>query len=105
MKWPDFIIGQIIFDDFSQIVQRDDFRSDLYSLKEDLLQISYKNNYLLDTGWYPSFDPAGSFQVRVIENYDWDNPICFFNTHSVNETIEAIKNSQEFILEALENKT
>lgn len=44
-------------------------------LKEDLLQVIYDNNYIIDIGWYPEFDENGSFRVSVIKEYQWDNPI------------------------------
>ena len=44
-------------------------------LKEDLLQVNYDNNYLIDVGWYPEFDEEGIFRVSVIKDYQWDNPI------------------------------
>lgn len=44
-------------------------------LKEDLLQVSYYNDYLIDLGWYPEFDQKGNFRVSVIKDYQWDNPI------------------------------
>ena len=44
-------------------------------LKEDLLQVSYENDYLIDVGWYPEFDEKGNFAVSVIKDYQWDNPI------------------------------
>jgi hypothetical protein len=48
-------------------------------LKEDILQITYKNGesaeYVLDVGWYPEFNENGRFIVKVIVNYDWEKPL------------------------------
>ena len=44
-------------------------------LKEDLIQVSYINNYILDLGWYPEFDTNGLFRLVIIDNHDWGNPI------------------------------
>lgn len=44
-------------------------------LKEDLIQIIYYNDYLIDLGWYPEFDKDGFFRVSVIKDYQWDKPI------------------------------
>lgn len=52
-------------------------------LKEDLLQISYDNNYIIDIGWYPEFDETGCFRVSVINEYQWDNPIFQKNCRSI----------------------
>lgn len=99
MKLSDFIVGKIEFDDFSQVAECDDFKSDLYSLKEDMLQIAYERNCLLDVGWYPSFDPAGCFQVRVIRGGDWDSPIYIDSALSIHEVIGVIEKAQNIILE------
>lgn len=44
-------------------------------LKEDLLQVIYKNNYLIDIGWYPESDIKGSFLICIIKDYQWDKLI------------------------------
>lgn len=41
-------------------------------LKEDLFQISYKNDYIIDVGWYPEFSPEGNFRIVVVKDYNWD---------------------------------
>lgn len=53
-------------------------------LKEDLLQVSYYNDYLIDLGWYPEFDQKGNFRVSVIKDYQWDNPILQKNCRDLN---------------------
>ena len=57
------------------------------SLKEDLLQVSYPNNILLDVGWYPSFDINGRFHVRLIKDSDWDNIKYHSESRSIIELI------------------
>lgn len=44
-------------------------------LMEDLIQIIYDNNYIIDIGWYPEFDKNGHFLVCVIKDFQWDRPI------------------------------
>jgi hypothetical protein len=46
-----------------------------HNLDEDLLQIQYGTHYLVDVGWYPSFDLDGSFCIRVIKDHDWEHPL------------------------------
>ncbi|WP_139198646.1 hypothetical protein [Pseudomonas indica] len=94
----EFIEGQIEFDDFSLLARLVDFRSDLYSLKEDMLQISYEGNFLLDVGWYPSFDPDGCFQIHVVKESDWENPLYCDQANSITEAIHRIRDAQNFIL-------
>lgn len=45
---------------------------DCKDLKEDLLQVQYANNYLLDVGWYGE---ENGFIIYIIKGYDWENPI------------------------------
>ena len=46
-------------------------------LKEDMLQIAFGDGqYIVDVGWYPSFDINGKFKIFLIENQDWENR-CF----------------------------
>ncbi|MGG1337084.1 hypothetical protein [Bacillus subtilis] len=48
----------------------------LFDFNQDLLQISHKTkNLLLDVGWYPEGDPAGSYGIELIKNEDWENPL------------------------------
>ena len=53
-------------------------------LKEDLLQVCYDNNYLIDIGWYPEFDEEGAFRVYVIKDYQWDNPVVQKSCRNLN---------------------
>lgn len=43
------------------------------ALKENMVQIVYKNNYTLDVGWYGGIN--GAFTIMIVKDYDWDNPI------------------------------
>lgn len=60
-------------------------------LKEDLLQITYPNNILIDMGWYPSFSPEGSFRTLIIKDYDWENPVFCRETSDILELIEILR--------------
>lgn len=64
--------GKIIYNDFN-INFNKPFNEQLYMLKEDLLQIEYGKDYLLDIGWYPEFNLKGNFIAYLIKNYDWNN--------------------------------
>jgi hypothetical protein len=68
------ISGKITFNDMSHLTQ-DNFKQDIYSLKEDMLQVEIPNNYLLDVGWYPCFDLNGNFRIILVKNYNWENLI------------------------------
>lgn len=42
-------------------------------LQEDMLQVIYPNNYILDMGWY---EGAKSFIIYIIKDCDWDTPVA-----------------------------
>jgi len=47
----------------------------LDEFKEDLVQVRFSSNTLLDVGWYPEFSGAGAFVVTVVRDEDWDEPL------------------------------
>lgn len=56
----------------------DDFQvteDTVFDLSEDLLQISFNSQMILDVGWYPDLDVNGVFRVLLIKNMDWESPI------------------------------
>lgn len=57
----DFIDGKITYNELS-IVDNGNSELSFEFLKEDMLQVEYLKNILLDVGWYPSFDPSGLFK-------------------------------------------
>ena len=44
-------------------------------LDEDLAQIAFGSDVLIDVGWYPAFSMDGGFNVQVIEKLNWDRPV------------------------------
>ncbi len=66
--------GTIVYDDFN-IDFTKSITTQADSLKEDLLQISFAENMILDLGWYPEYNIRGKFVLQIIKNYDWENPI------------------------------
>ncbi len=42
-------------------------------LQEDMLQVVYPNNTILDMGWY---EGAKSFIIYIIKDYNWDAPVA-----------------------------
>ncbi|WP_415773403.1 hypothetical protein [Pseudomonas sp. LB3P38] len=67
------LTGKITFDDLSPLTDQP-LAGQIDSLKEDLLQVEYGAQWLLDVGWYPEFDEAGAFRVAVIKDQDWAHP-------------------------------
>ena len=66
-------------------------------LKEDLLQVTYDNNYLIDVGWYPEFDPQGMFDVSVIKDNDWSDPVIKKKCKDLNLLFKYLKEAIGFV--------
>lgn len=93
----DFGIGKIVCNVFNidfekTIIGQED------SLTEDLIQVEYPGNYLLDIGWYPEYDCKVKFIINIIHNYNWDKPVYKKNAsnkkelyHNLNEAINLLK--------------
>ena len=85
LKSLDLKGGKITFDDLSLLKVDQDLSKQLNELKEDMLQIEYPDDVVLDIGWYPCFDIKGSFKVMVIKGTDWENPIYTSSAKDVDE--------------------
>lgn len=66
--------GTVTYNDFNLNLAKP-INSQTSFLKEDLLQIVFSNNYLLDLGWYPEGDINGNFVIQIVKDYDWDKPV------------------------------
>ena len=61
-------------------------------LVEDLLQVHHvRRKLLLDVGWYPDSQPEGCFQMILLRNKDWDNPLRMFKTKELSELVQQIE--------------
>ncbi|MQU65353.1 hypothetical protein GHO25_19755 [Pseudomonas sp. FSL R10-1350] len=72
-----FKVRRVLYDELSSVTEGTAALA-WDSLKEDMLQVEYPENILLDVGWYPSFDPEGTFQVCVVKDFQWDVPEAIF---------------------------
>lgn len=88
--------GKIVFNDFPDSVE---FNSpEAYEeLKEDLIQIVYSNQFLIDVGWYPSFQENGKFTLFLIENNDWEKPVFKKRTRSIKVVRKTIEEYAAYI--------
>jgi hypothetical protein len=91
-----FITGKITYDELSAL-RNIDLSNQIDFLKEDMLQVEYHGTYLLDVGWYPSFDINGTFQIRAIKDYDWDAPLAFSKVDTIQLLLEEIIAAQNLI--------
>ena len=75
--------GKVIYNEFHVDFSKP-YREQPDNLTEDLLQIEFPDQYLLDVGWYPEYDADGAFMVQLIRNDEWDKPLycCRCRTRS-----------------------
>lgn len=69
-----FASGKVVFEEF-HICFSKPYSEQLDALSEDLVQVVYGDNYILDIGWYPERNKDGNFAVQIIGGKDWENPI------------------------------
>lgn len=68
--------GVVTYDDISFLTEDFNPHEQVDYLKEDMLQIQFHKNLILDVGWRPSFEEDGAFYVSLIKDFDWENPIA-----------------------------
>lgn len=76
----------------------------LNELNEDILQVEYNNNFLLDVGWRPYFNSEdsqnldnGRFIVSVIHYQDWESPVKLYEPRTIEDLKSSIISAIEFI--------
>lgn len=58
----------------------------VWSLKEDILQVEYGEDYVLDVGFYPEFNiEKGEFRLVIIKGQYWDQPLFIKSTRSIKQ--------------------
>ncbi|NHZ80726.1 hypothetical protein F2P44_15800 [Massilia sp. CCM 8695] len=67
--------GVVVFDDISFLPDAFDAAHHADYLKEDLLQIVFPDDLVLDVGWTPSFDEHGHFLLMLVSDSNWDEPV------------------------------
>ena len=85
----DFLKGKITYDELSML-QDCAIEHQAHHLKEDMLQVEYPDGFLIDVGWYPSFDANGHFQIRVVRDYEWDLPALMLTAQSIDALKEVL---------------
>lgn len=63
-------------------------RFECYGLEEDMLQVDYPNNYVLDVGWY-----GDKFIIYIIRDYEWGVPVVKYITDKANALIKLLKDA------------
>ena len=67
--------GRITYWDFEGVDPARPLADQQELLKEDLIQIEFDNDVIVDAGWYPSFSPDGHFVVFVVQKGLWLEPL------------------------------
>ena len=58
---------------------------------QDLLQLEHKAyGIIIDLGWTPEADPNGSYELTVIKNKDWNNPLFHYESKNKDDIVEKI---------------
>jgi hypothetical protein len=65
-------------------------------LQEDMIQIDFFDRYILDIGWYPSWDKNGCFKLLVIEGEDWNEPLLALSSKNIDELKDKLKEAIDF---------
>jgi hypothetical protein len=61
-------------------------------MNQDLLQVENRDEQMLiDVGWYPDNDPAGTFAIKVVVEEDWQRPIATARTRSLGELADRLE--------------
>lgn len=93
-----FIQGNITYDELS-LLEDSAIEDQVHNLKEDMLQVEYPDGFLLDVGWFPSFDAKGHFQIKVVKDYDWDSPTLTLTTQSIDTLGKLLLHAQSQLIQ------
>lgn len=86
----DWQSGKVVFWELEFLDLARPLTEQLDELKEDLAQIEYPGERVLDIGWYPSFSEEGQFVVRVVATSDWDTPLYLHSTSDAKELTDCL---------------
>ena len=90
--------GLITYNDFD-IDEEKSFEEQMYSCKEDILQIAFGERFTLDVGWYPEMKKSGNFLVRGIQDFYWLEPVIVIKCRTLNRLKCAIEKVAQFLSE------
>lgn len=88
------IVGKdwkVTYDNFSWLLEDNNFQENKDFLGEDILQIEHLHKYyIVDIGWYQSLDLYGKFKIVLIKNENWNSPLLEYSTTDLGEIIQKI---------------
>ncbi len=65
--------------------------------KEDMLQVHFPKNYVLDMGWY-----YGVYRLYIIKDYNWESPIYSYSTEKESELFSVLNDCRERLLKLIQ---
>ena len=96
-----FLKGKIIYNEF-HIFPDIPLSQQIDELIEDMLQVEYMGNYMLDLGWYPELNTEGNFKLVVIKDFDWEFPVYERTFKDCQAVQVELQNAEDYILEKME---
>lgn len=88
-----FKSGRITFNNYD-ISPNDELIAENNNLTEDMLQVEFKNDLVLDVGWYSGIY---CFLVFVIQKRDWENPLLRLEAYSYLELESSLSRAMDLI--------
>ena len=61
--------------------------------QEDMLQVQFPMNYILDMGWY-----VNTYRIFIIHNYNWSKPLYSYATENEEELVNILSDYKDKIL-------
>ena len=68
------------------------------ALQEDMLQVEYSNNFILDMGWYQT-----TYIIYIIQNLEWGDPVARYATQDADNLFELLTKAVKHIEERSRN--
>lgn len=94
--------GIIVYDDFDI---NENMPASHQDLDEDLMQISFLDKkYLIDLGWYSTACRKGNFQIKVIKDLNWQQPLFLKKTESLDDIESKLQECINFIADLVQSE-
>lgn len=75
--------GEVVSWDLDFLDQSKPLPEQSDGLTEDLAQVQYPGEVLLDVGWYPEFSETGKFAITVVRKSNWNEPLVEYSAATI----------------------
>jgi hypothetical protein len=89
----DWYTGRVVQWDLGRVTPTKLINEQYGELHEDLAQVAFGANTILDVGWYPELSPAGRFVIFVVRNQEWDEPVLRLECKDIAGLYAAIRSA------------